>query len=78
MWVSRLFYVSYENQLHVSMLELIGETELKEKLRLVQGQLLAALKEDRPQILQDKISMLMFEEAMDTYQRLIQAHIAAT
>ena len=76
MWVSRLFYVSYENQLHVSMLELIGETELKEKLRLVQGQLLAALKEDRPQILQNKISIQLLAEAIDTYQRLIQALMA--
>lgn len=60
----------------VSMLDLIGETELKEKLRFVQGQLLAALREDKPQILQDRISMPALNEAIGIYQRLIQVHIA--
>lgn len=62
----------------VTMLELLGESKLKEALQFVQRQFLVALKEGKPQILKDQISMPILENAIDAYEQLIQNRISNT
>ncbi len=61
----------------VTMLELLGEKELREALLQLQRQLIIILKEEKPQTLQNRMSMKTLEEAIDGYAELIREQIQA-
>lgn len=58
----------------VTMLELLENNEPLKSMKAVQGELLAALKENIPLTLADRLSMHRFESAIDAYRELIQSH----
>lgn len=59
----------------VTMLELIQEDGLKENLLLLQRQFLDALKEGRPLLLQNRLSMPLLIDTLEAYEALIQERI---
>ena len=61
----------------VTMLELLGEKRLRETLLQLQRRLVNILKEGKPQILQDRMSMEALGEAIDGYMELIREQIQA-
>lgn len=55
----------------VTMLELLGETEIAESLRAVQTQFLEVIKANRPAVLSEELDMPRLEKAMEQYQALM-------
>ena len=56
----------------ITMLELVGQTDLSEKLRSVQRELMAAVKKNAAVTLSKEISISVLMEAIAEYQQLIQ------
>lgn len=55
----------------ITMLELIGETQLLKRLKAIQKDFLDALRENQPLVLADRISVNDLGEAIDAYVALI-------
>ncbi len=58
----------------ITMLDLIGETQIRQKLKVVQGQLMSAVKEDKPLQLDQRLDMALLNSAIQDYISLICAH----
>lgn len=55
----------------ITMLELLDETGLAAQLRTVQKQFLSIVREDCPVVLSEKLDMIIFDNAVKQYERLI-------
>ncbi len=60
----------------ITMLDLLGETALSRKLKTVQGQLMSALKQNRPIKPAQFLDLPLLTEVMTEYAALIQAQIS--
>lgn len=60
----------------ITMLDLLGEAAISRKLKTVQAQLLAALKQNKPMKLAHFLDLPLLTEAMKEYATLIQAQIS--
>ena len=58
----------------ITMLDLIGETQISQKLKTVQGQFMSAVKEDEPLQLDQRLDMALLNSAITDYINLICAH----
>lgn len=58
----------------ITMLDLIGETAISQKLKVVQGQLMSAVREDRPLQLDQRLDIPLLQSAMAEYISLIRTH----
>lgn len=58
----------------ITMLDLIGETQLLQKLKTVQGQLMNAVKENKPLMLDQCLDVSLLNAAIGEYIELIQKH----
>ena len=58
----------------ITMLDLIGENQISQKLKIVQGQLMAAVKESNPLRLDQRLDMALLDSAMTDYIHLIRVH----
>lgn len=56
----------------ITMLELLGETEIRQKLKTVQGQLLAAIRENRAVCLDGALDFDLLQEGIREYCSLIR------
>lgn len=59
----------------ITMLDLIGETEISQKLKVVQGQLMSAVREERPLQLDQRMDIPLLQSAMAEYISLIRTHL---
>lgn len=59
----------------ITMLGLLGQTELADRLRTVQGQYMRALRENKPLRLAQYLDLDLLGEAVDDYAALIQEQI---
>ena len=55
----------------ITMLDLIGETQISQKLKIVQGQFMNAVKENRPLQLDQCLDMALLNSAITEYVNLI-------
>ena len=58
----------------ITMLDLIGETEISRKLKIVQGQLMEAVREDRPLQMDQRLDIALLQSAIAAYISLIRTH----
>ncbi len=58
----------------ITMLDLIGETLISQKLKIVQGQFMNAVKENKPLQLDRRLDMALLNSAITEYIDLICAH----
>ena len=58
----------------ITMLDLIGETQISQKLKIVQGQFMNAVKENKPLQLNQQLDMALLDSAITEYVDLIRAH----
>ncbi len=58
----------------ITMLDLIGETQISQKLKIVQGQFMDAVKENKPLQLDQRLDMALLDSAITEYISLIRAH----
>lgn len=58
----------------ITMLDLIGETQISHKLKIVQGQFMNAVKENRPLQLDQCLDITLLHSAITEYINLIIAH----
>lgn len=58
----------------ITMLDLIGETQISQKLKTVQGQLMDAVKENKPLRLDQRLDMELLNSAITDYISLIRVH----
>ena len=58
----------------ITMLDLIGETQISQKLKIVQGQFMNAVKENKPQQLDQCLDMALLNSAIAEYMNLICIH----
>ena len=59
----------------ITMLDLIGETQIRQKLKIVQGQLMNAVKKNKPLQLDQYLDMALLNSAISEYIDLICAHV---
>ena len=57
----------------ITMLDLIGETQISQKLKIVQGQFMNAVKENNPLQLDQRLDMALLNSAITEYTNLIFA-----
>ncbi len=58
----------------ITMLDLIGETQISQKLKIVQGQFMNAVKENKPIQLDQRLDMELLNSAITEYIDLIRVH----
>ena len=58
----------------ITMLDLIGETQISQKLKIVQGQFMNAVKENKPLQLDQRLDMALLDSAITEYINLIRVH----
>lgn len=58
----------------ITMLDLIGETQISQKLKIVQGQFMNAVKENKPMQLDQCLDMALLNSAITEYINLICRH----
>lgn len=58
----------------ITMLDLIGETQISQKLKIVQGQLMNAIKENKPLQLDQCLDITLLNSAITEYIDLIRVH----
>ena len=58
----------------ITMLDLIGEKEISRKLKIVQGQLMKAVREDRPLQMDQRLDLTLLQSAIAAYISLIRTH----
>ena len=58
----------------ITMLDLIGETQISQKLKTVQGQFMNAVKENKPLQLDQHLDMALLDSAITEYIHLIRVH----
>ena len=58
----------------ITMLDLIGETQISQKLKIVQGQFMNAVKENKPIQLDQRLDMTLLNSAISEYMNLLCAH----
>ena len=59
----------------ITMLDLIGETQISQKLKIVQGQFMNAVKENQPLQLDQYLDMALLYSAITEYSNLICFHV---
>lgn len=59
----------------ITMLDLIGETSIAHKLKIVQSQFMNAVKENKPLQLDQRLDITLLNAAISEYIDLIRAHI---
>lgn len=58
----------------ITMLDLIGETQISQKLKIVQGQFMNAVKENKPMQLDQCLDIALLNSAITEYMNLICVH----
>ena len=58
----------------ITMLDLIGETQISQKLKIVQGQFMNAVKENKPLQLNQSLDIALLNSAITEYIDIIRAH----